>query len=63
MITVIRGFFFVVVISNRKRSGMRMRTNRLYSFLGYVNLIFQYSDMSETETEYLRKYSVFFPKS
>lgn len=40
-----------------------MRTNRLYSFLGYVNLIFQYSDMSETETEYLRKYSVFFPKS
>ena len=33
-----------------------MRTNRLYSCLGYVNLIFQYSDMSETETEYLRKY-------
>lgn len=40
-----------------------MRTNRLYSCLGYVNLIFQYSDMSETETEYLRKYFVFFPKS
>lgn len=40
------------------------RTNKLYSFLGFVNLIFQHSDMSKTETRVFEKiFSVFFPKS
>ena len=40
-----------------------MRTNKLYSFLGFVNLIFQYSDMSKRDRVFEKIFSVFFPKS